>query len=161
MADTRPIGAVRGADKCIEVDWALDASGAYASGDLMALPVKLEAAAFVGAQSGITTLMSVVLVDTDAQGQNVTVVFADREPTDLGALNAAPTLSDSFAADARGFVQVTTWEDCGVWSVGCEDGLGLTMKADANGDLWAWLLSKGTGTYASGKLHGVLCFIRS
>lgn len=34
MADVRPIGAVRGADKCIEVDWALDASGAYASGKL-------------------------------------------------------------------------------------------------------------------------------
>jgi len=160
MADVRPIGAVRGADKCIEVEWTLD-TVAYASGDLMALPVKLEGAAFVGPQSGITTLMSVVLIDTDAQGQYVTIVFADREPQDLGALNAAPTLSDAYAADARGFVQVTTWEDCGVWSLGCEDGLGLTMQADANGDLWAWLLSKGTGTYASGKLHGVLCFIRS
>jgi len=160
MADVRPIGAVRGADKCIEVDWTLD-TVAYASGDLMALPVKLEGAAFVGPQSGITTLMSVVLIYTDAQGQSVTVVFADREPQDLGALNAAPTLSDAYAADSRGFVQVTTWEDCGVWSLGCEDGLGLTMQADANGDLWAWLISKGTGTYASGKLHGVLAFIRS
>lgn len=34
MADVRPIGAVRGADKCIEVEWTLDASGAYASGKL-------------------------------------------------------------------------------------------------------------------------------
>lgn len=33
MADVRPIGAVRGADKCIEVEWTLD-TVAYASGKL-------------------------------------------------------------------------------------------------------------------------------
>lgn len=160
MADIRPIGVVRAADKVIEVDFQVDVA-IHASGDLLAQPVKLEGAAFVGPQQGITTLMSVVIADTDDQGQNLTVVFADKDPGFLGALNAVPVIADALAADMRGFVQVTTWEDCGGWDLGQAAAIGLEMSTNANGDLWAWLLSKGTGTYAGGKLHATFAFYRS
>ena len=160
MADTRPIGALKAADKVIEAVFQVDVA-IHASGDLLAQPVKLEGAAFVGHQQGITTLMSVTVADVDDQAQNLTVVFADRDPGFLGALNAVPVIADALAADVRGFAQVTTWEDCGAWGIGCADGIGLTMNTDDNGDLWAWLLSKGTGTYAGGWLRVTFAFLRS
>jgi hypothetical protein len=157
---TRPLGVMRTADNVITVDFQVDGSAAHASGDLLAQPVRLEGAGFTDVGGYIATLLSVTVIDPDDQGQNLTVVFASSDPVSCGTLNAAPTLSDALALNAAGIAQVTTWEDCGGFRVGSEIGIGLTMATDDAGDLWAWLLSKGTGTYAGGKLRVKFGFLR-
>ena len=156
---TRTLGAIKAADVAVDVVFTVDA-GAHASGDLLAQPVKLEGVAFTDTPQRITTLMSVVVIDPDDQGQNLTVVFHNAELPEIGALNAAPTISDAQAATCEGYVALTAYEDVGGARIACEDGIGLTMKASADGHLWVWLLSKGTGTYAGGRLHVKMRFIR-
>jgi hypothetical protein len=156
---TRPIGAVRVADASVTVEYTVDA-GAHISLDLLAQPVKLEGVAFTDTEHRMTTLMSVVVDDNDGQSQNLTVVFHNADVGEVGTLNAAPSLAPAQLASGQGFAQVTTWEDLGVVHQGCEKAVGLTMEADANGNLWAWLLSKGTGTYAGGKLRVKFAFLR-
>lgn len=155
-----PIGSMRSADKVIAVDFTVDVS-AYASGDLLAQPVKLEGAAIGDHFGGVTTLVSVAVQAYDDVGQNMTAIFHNADPVDCGTLNSAPTISAAKLDSYVGLAQVTTWEDCGSYQVGCAGSVGVEMKADAKGDLWVWLLSKGTGTYASGKLRVTFGFYRS
>ena len=156
---TRPIGMMKVADKAVDVTFPVTV-GAHADLDLLAQPLKLAGVAFVDAEDHLTTLMSVVVDDYDGQSQNLTLVFHNENVGDVGVLNAAPTLSAAQLASGQGFVQVTTWEDLGTEHQGCEDAIGLTMKADANGDLWVWLLSRGTGTYAGGQIRVKMTFAR-
>ncbi|MBD3354307.1 MAG: hypothetical protein GF364_22685 [Candidatus Lokiarchaeota archaeon] len=154
----RPAGQVRIEDAPIAVTFVLDVN-AYASGDLMAQPVKLEGVAYP--DSRVATLMSVVVYDADDQGENLTVCFTGDIGDDIGTLNSAPSLSDAQSEKGEGFVQVTTWEDLGSCQQGCEDAVGLMVETDENGDLWVWLLSKGAGTYASGEIKAKFYFVRS
>ena len=155
----RTLGAIKTADCAVDVTFSVDV-GAHASGDLLAQPVKLADVAFTDTPQRITTLMSVTVIDPDDQGQNLTLLFHNAELPEIGARNAAPTISDAQAATCEGYVALTSYEDVGGAQVACEDGIGLTMQASADGHLWAWLLSKGTGTYAGGKLHVKMRFIR-
>lgn len=152
---------IRAHDKPITVTYEVDLSGAYASGDLLAQPMKLEGAAFGDHYGSLTTLQSVSVVDPTGQGANLSIIFHNVDVEDCGTLNAAPTISVAKAKSCVGVVAITDWEDLGTPQVGYANQVGLLMEADGNGDLWAWLLCKGTPTYTVNELQVTFNFYRS
>jgi hypothetical protein len=158
MAGKGPAGAIRKVRKAITVNFIVDGSAAHASADLLAQPMKLEGAAFGDHYGSVAKLMTVAALDKDGQSQNLTVVFQNTYVENVGTLNAAPNIDGTALESFVGFAQVSTWEDLGTIHVGCIDDIGLEMQADSNGDLYAWLLSKGTGTYQGGKITVIFTF---
>jgi hypothetical protein len=159
MSEQAKIGSTRFHDKSIKVTFVLDTS-AYASGDLMAQPVKLENASLGDQFGAMTTLHAVTVADVDDQGANFTVVFHKSNPGSMGALNATPSVAGKLG-DYVGFVAMDAFKDLTTGQVGCVDNIGLPMETSSDGHLWAWLLSEGAGTYASGAIDIIFNFYRS
>jgi len=155
-----PIGTIRTSDKPVTVIYTVDVN-AHVSGDLLAQPMRLEGVSFGDHFGPVSTLMAVSVLDKDDQGEDFTVIFHKAYFESCGTLNDTPAISDGVMESYVGFAQVTTWEDAGAQNVSCDDSIGLTMETDKDGDLYAWLLSKGTGTYAGGKIRVTFTFLRS
>ena len=158
----RPAGAIRASDISRTLEFVVDVN-AHASGDLLAQPMRLADVSFGDHYGPMTTLVSVSSFDADNQGVNFTVVFMKNNIESLGALNAAPVVTDQQWINAVlvGSVAISIWEDLGTASLGTVDNVGLMMESNSDGDVYAWLLSKGAGTYAGGKIRVTFNFARS
>lgn len=157
----RPVGAIRASDISRTLEFVVDVN-AHASGDLLAQPLQLVDVSFGDHYGQITTLQTVTALEYEGdQGQPFTAIFHKVNPVSCGVLNAAPTITDAKMESCVGFARVTTWEDTGTSQAACNAAFGIEMETDAVGDLYVWLLSKGTATYAGGKLRVTFNFYRS
>lgn len=139
-----------------EVTLTLDTS-AYAAGDVLAAPQEItNAFRFRGGRMKLT---SVVVLDTDDQGQNLDLVFSNEEIT-LGTINAAISVTDAEAAKIIGHVSVTDYKDYINSQIAVEENLGLIMEAAALSDsLWiAAVCREGTPTHTDGGIIVKLAF---
>ena len=160
MSEEARIKSTRFHDKPISVEFIVDTSE-YASGDIMAQPVRLENASFGDRFGAMTTLQSVTVPDKNDQGANFTIIFHKADPGDMGALNATPSFPVNKLDSYVGLVAVDSYEDLTSAQVATVDNIGLPMETSEDGHLWAWLLSKGAGTYASGIVDVTFNFYRS
>ena len=160
MAEARPTGQPPQTDEVITVEFTdLDYGNAYADGDQFSHLVKIPNAA-LGWPKGIATLMSVVLIDLDSQGQGVEAFFFDREVEVPATLNAAMAIGDEAGQHCVGHVVLDTLEDGGAWDVLTAYGIGLVMKPANGSDLYVLLKAGGAITAAKAWI-GRFGFIRS
>ena len=85
----------------------LDA-GAYASGDVLFVPVRITDVALE--TKGLVTLRTVVVQDMADQKQDIDLLFFSEDPGDIGAANAALAMSDAEFASFLGHVSIDNTE---------------------------------------------------
>lgn len=130
----------------------------YASGDLVADTQQLDAAFRVSNGTGV--LNTLTIIDQDAQGVALYVMFHYTSTT-LGSENSAPNISDAnLAAGLQGIVAVATTDYVTVSGakVACIKNIGLPLKAaSGTDDLYVSVLNgTGTPTYTATGLNFAL-----
>ncbi len=131
----------------------------YASGDLIGGKLTLtDACLEVGSEA---TLVSVTIGDLDKQNQPLDVVIFNSDPsgttfTDDSALDVA----DADLPKICGSVSVvaTDYADFADSSVATKTTIGLICEAVGSDDLYACIVSRGTGTYTESALNIKLTF---
>jgi hypothetical protein len=119
----------------------------YAAGDVMCAPVKIENA--VNVEGGTGMIGSLVAIDKDDQGYGFDVYFFDSEQS-MGTVNAAISIA---AADATGYlgkisVDSGDYDDWVNSQVAFKKDERVSIEAlPAAKDIYAVLVSRGTGTY--------------
>ena len=140
------------ATKSITISFVTDTS-AYASGDVVANPVKIPGA--VLGHNGSSILRSVVLIDAADQGVALNLVFS-RDSTVFGTLNAAPNISDAnVVAKILGHVAIATTDyvDLGGAAVATVTGKDLVLTASSDDAVYVGIINgTGTPTFAADSL---------
>lgn len=146
-------------DRLITITPALDTS-AYAIGDVLFDWTPIARATEQDYAGGCSVLQSVHVLDKDDQKVAFDLYLAWSADT-LGAVNAAPSISDGNAAEILGApVQVFTYFDLGGASVAGVDGIGKVVRSlDTPGTLYAAAVTKGTPTHTAAGLVLKLGFI--
>jgi len=133
-----------------ELTLSLDVSGAYADGDVLA--DRQELANVMGNPGGSGVIHSIEVLDLDAQGKALDLVFLRSDVT-LGTENAAVSISDANAAEIVTLVKVlaANYSDLGAGSkLGQPANPAKGFKcADGATSLWVGAISRGTGTYTA------------
>lgn len=130
-------------------------TSAYASGDLVADTQQLDA--FFNKADGRGVINSITIIDQDAQGVSLYVMFHSTS-TSLGTENSAPNISDAnLAAGLQGIVAVSTADYVTVSGakVATIKNIGLPVKAvSGTDDLYVSVLnSTGTPTFTATGLN--------
>jgi hypothetical protein len=151
------IGEVGGRTITKSVTLSTDTS-AYASGDLIADTQQIDA--FFRKADGTGTIQSISIIDEDAQGVALYVIFM-RTSTSLGSENSAPNISDAnLTAGFLGMVPVTTadYVTLSGAKVATIRNIGLPVTAvSGTDDLYiAVLNSTGTPTFTAAGLEMVI-----
>jgi hypothetical protein len=142
----------------IDVDITLD-SPAYAIGDNLFLPTKIENALAVKGGSGI--LQSVVAVasndDVDADSTGAAtgafdlIVTSDATTTGFAAMNAAASGNDyarAVAINTCGWFSMTNMTDMGAYSIGSKNNIGMVVTAESDSrDLYVWGIAQAATDY--------------
>lgn len=132
-----------------DVQLALD-TAIYADGDILAIPVAV--ANFFPVNGGARILQSVVVQDDDDQGVALDLLFF-ASAVALGAVNAAPTISDAAVQGCLGKVSVAASDyiDLGGCRVADVKGVGLVLQAAAgSATLYVAAITRGgTPTYTA------------
>jgi hypothetical protein len=150
-------GNIRTGDWVAKIELTLD-TAIYASGDLMAQPVEIEYAVM---ENGCSVIQSVTVIDYDDQGANFDLVFFGENPGSLGALNATLAITDGTAEKVLGSVTMDTYKDVGAQQLGIETSCGLVIRPEDGGtSVWVAAISRGTGTYASGRMAARIGLLR-
>lgn len=130
----------------------LDA-GAYASGDVLFVPVRLPDVALD--TKGLVTLRTLVVQDMADQKQDIDLLFFSEDPGDIGAANAALAMSDTEFASFLGHVFIDnadfTSGNANAYATLMPD---LVMQAkQAKKEIWvAGVCRSGTPTYGASGL---------
>lgn len=150
-------GNIQTGDWLAEVELSVDVA-THASGDLLAQAVEIE---YAVKENGITFVQSVVVIDYDGQGANLDLLFWGENPDSLGMLNSAIAMSDGVSGKGQGHITVNTWGDMGAQQWGTETSTSLSVRpTDGGTSIWVAAVSRGTGTYAKGKLTAKLGLLR-
>jgi hypothetical protein len=148
------LGEVGGKTAVYSVTLSTDTS-AYASGDLIADTQQMDA--FFRKADGTGVIQSITIIDEDAQGVALYVLFMTTS-TSLGSENSAPNISDAnLTAGLAGIVAVSAADYITVsgTKVACIKNIGLPVKAvSGTDDLYiAVLNATGTPTYTAAGLE--------
>jgi hypothetical protein len=130
----------------------LDA-GAYASGDVLFVPVQMNKITLE--TKGLATLRTLIVQDMANQKQDIDLLFFSADPGDIGAANAALDMSDAEFVDFIGHVRIATTDYVsGSANAYATKQLELLMQAkQAKQDLWvAGVCRSGTPTYGASGL---------
>lgn len=125
----------------------LDA-GAYASGDVLFVPTKLQEV--VVDTKGLAKLRTLFVLDGADQKQDIDLLFFSRDPGDIGAANAALSMSDAEAAFLLGHVRIAAADYVsGNANAYATKALDLLLGCEQrSADLWvAGVCRGGTPTY--------------
>ncbi len=132
-------------------------TSAYASGDLIADTQQM--AAFFNKTDGRGVINSITIIDQDAQGVALYVLFHSTS-TSMGTENSAPNISDANALGIQGIVAVSTSDYVTVsgTKVATIKNIGLPVKAaSGTNDLYISVLnSTGTPTFTATGLNMVI-----
>ena len=112
----------------IDVDLVTD-TDATADNGVISNPVEIANAVSVNA--GTSILQSVQLIDDDADGAIIDLVFT-QVSTNLGTVNGAIDAADSVAASILGVVSITSYFDGIAWQIAQKTNIGLVLKAAAS-----------------------------
>lgn len=130
----------------------LDA-GAYTSGDVLFVPVRLTNVALE--TKGLVTLRTLVVQDMADQKQDIDLLFFTNDPGDIGAANAALAMSDAEFADFIGHIRIKAADYVsGNANAYATKQLELIMQAAVNKkEIWvAGVCRGGTPTYGASGL---------
>jgi hypothetical protein len=133
-------------------------TSAYASGDLIADTQQLDA--FFNKTDGCGVINSITIIDQDAQGVALYVLF-HKTSTSMGTENSAPNISDANAVSGiQGIVAVATTDYVTVsgTKVACIKNIGLPVKAvSGTDDLYVSVLNAtGTPTFTATGLNLII-----
>lgn len=143
----------------VDVALSLDASGAYAAGEVLA-DTQLVANAF-RTPDGAGLLQSVVVTDEDDQGVSVDLVFLSGNAS-LGTENGALAISDAGARNVLGIVSVSSGDyvDLGGARVATLRGIGLPVRsAPGSKDMYVGAITRGAPTHSASGLRLRLGFV--
>jgi hypothetical protein len=148
---------VRSVVDVFDVTLSLDTS-AYADGDVLA-DTQSAGTVFLNSGGG-RTLMSVVVLDEDDQGQGLDLIFLDANNA-LGTENSAPSISDANARSIIGRVPISSAEfyDLGGCRIASRTGINLPMQGNGGSTLYVAAISRGTGTYTASGVRLKLGFV--
>lgn len=142
------LGAVGGNTGYVEVTMTLD-TAIYATGDVLTDTVSLTDILRTVGGTGI--IQSIHLLDEDAQGQAIDVVFF-RTNVSLGTKNSPVSISDANAREILGVVNIATSDYVNLvnsYSV-TKTNLGIGVKGDGLDDLFMSMICRsGTPTYTA------------
>ncbi len=127
----------------VEITMTLDTS-AYTAADLLA---DVQAFTGVRAAGGRSVLQSITIIDEDAQGVALSVIFS-KTSTSFGTENSAPNISDANAsAGILGFVPIATTDYIDVRNIG------LVLESGADTNVYVGILNgAGTPTFTAAGL---------
>jgi len=131
----------------------------YASGDLIGTKLTLTDACLEAGSEA--TLVSITIADIDKQNQPLDVVIFNADPSGTTFTDdAALTVADSDLPKICGSASViaTDYIDFVDNSVGTKTNIGLVCEAIGTDDLYACVVSRGTGTYSANGLSLILTF---
>ena len=129
----------------IDVEPTVDTS-AYAAGDLMFNPIKIENA--VAVKGGSAILQSVAVANDDALTGAFDLVVTGSDDA-LGTLNNAVSgesgLSDANADLILGITSISNMVDVGGCSIGSKQNIGMVIKAESTTrDVYVWGIAQST-----------------
>jgi hypothetical protein len=131
----------------------------YASGDLIGGKLTLtDACLEVGSEA---TLVSVTIGDLDKQNQPLDVIIFNSDPSGTTFTNdSALDVADADLPKICGSVSVVAgdYADFADSSVATKTNIGLVCEAVGSDDLYACIVSRGTGTYTESALNIKLTF---
>lgn len=143
----------------VTLTFTLDASGAYAAGDLLADRQVL--AGVLPRNGGSAVLQSLTLNDKDDNtAAAMSVVFLDADVS-LGTENSAPTITDANADNILGIVPIASgdWADLGGCKVATKTGIGLLVKgATGTTNVYVALITAGSPTQSASGIVGRFAF---
>jgi hypothetical protein len=132
----------------VDVEPTVDTS-AYASGDLMFNPIKIENA--TSTKGGAAIVQSVAVVNDDALTGSFDLVFTQGSDNIHTTLNTAlagassDTISDANADNHLGMTSVSNMEDIGTCSIGSKSNIGLVIQSAAGSrDIYVWGIARST-----------------
>jgi hypothetical protein len=129
----------------IDVEPTVDTS-AYAAGDLMFNPIKIENA--VAVKGGSAILQSIAVANDDALTGTFDLVLtaSDDAPGTLNnAVSGESGLSDANADLILGITTVSNMVDVGGCSVGSKQNIGMVIKAESTTrDVYVWGIAQST-----------------
>lgn len=124
----------------------------YAAGDLMALAVEIPRCCVANHPSYI---VSVTVLDYDDQGAAFDLLFFRADPGNLGTVNAAIAISDAAAEQILCSIPVAAADyiDLGAQQIAQPEFYARKVRpSDGQTSLWVAAVSRGTPTYAGGRL---------
>lgn len=127
-------------------------TGAYADGDLLCLAVEIPN---LTVENQPVYINSLALIDYDDQGAALDVVFFDRYPGNLGALNAPAAFTIAQASYVQAGVKVAAADyiDMGDNQLGQPDFNPRKVRSYLGGtSMWVAAIANGAATYATGRL---------
>ncbi len=150
---------VKALDDVITIDATPDTS-ALAEGDVAF--ATQEVTGWATGENITSILQSIVLQDPNDQGIGIDLIFFNANTT-LGTENSAPDIDDTELLTVIGRVQIGAGSiyDLGANRVACVYGIGLPMKAGANGSIWVAGIARGAPTYAGGHIYLKLGVLRN
>ena len=129
----------------IDVEPTVD-TNAYAAGDLMFNPIKIENA--VAVKGGSAILQSVAVANDDALtgAFDLVVTASDDAPGTLNnAVSGESGLSDANADLILGITSISNMVDVGGCSVGSKQNIGMVIKAESTTrDVYVWGIDQST-----------------
>jgi hypothetical protein len=142
------IGEVGGSAVVKEVTLSLD-TNAYADGDVLAATQEVSGSVRVNGGTGV--IQSLVVLDKDAQGQALDVVFLKANKS-LGTENAAVSIADADADSILGIVEVLASDLVNLNNslLATRTNLSVVVEAGSGStSLYVAAISRGTGTYTA------------
>jgi hypothetical protein len=127
-------------------------TGAYADGDLLCQAVEIPNLTVENQPAYINSL---TVIDYDDQGAAHDFVFFDRNPGNLGVLNAAAALTDTQVGYVQAVVPVAAadYADLGNQQVAQPDFNPRKVRPYNGGtSMWVAAIANGAATYATGRL---------
>lgn len=124
----------------------------YADGDLLSQAVEIEDVCVASQPAYINSL---TVTDFDDQGAALDFAFFDRDPGNLGTLNATCSWSDTQSEYIQAGIPVAAADyiDWGDQQTANPDfNTRKVRSAEGGTSIWVAAVSNGTPTYASGKL---------
>ncbi|MEZ5386477.1 MAG: hypothetical protein R3F13_13275 [Prosthecobacter sp.] len=153
------LGAVGGKTKTVDVTFSLD-TNAYAAGDVLA--DRQVIAACMRKDDGTGFLAGFTLIDVDAQGVEMDVVFLSADVA-VGTENSAVSLSAANALNLLGTVNVTAddWVDLVNSKCATKANINLPIKAvSGTDDIYVALVTRGTPTHTAAGITGRFHFMQ-
>lgn len=143
----------------VEQVLALDASGAYADGDVFGDVFSIADACRSPLGSGL--LQEITVLDFDDQGFGLDILLFKGNPT-VQAKNAAWAVSDAEMLKCLGLVQVSSGDflDLGGNRIATKSGLGIGIKPTDGTTLYVATRIRGAGTYTASGVKLKLTFLR-
>lgn len=124
-------------------------TGAYGVGDVLGAPAELEA--IVINTKDLAILKSLVVLDVADQKQEIDILFFDSDPGNIGADNAALTVSAAQMAKLIGTVKVSAadYKSIGARAIAQKNMDLLLPTLVKKTSVWVAYVTRGTPTYGA------------